>query len=169
MQHSKSGLFLMEMIISILFFSLASTVCIQLFAKSHLISKQTVEHNHAVMQAQNLAELYIAAEGSIAQMQKFHNAEIFPEVSECTHLFETCYSHTQYSLFFDSKWQECSKKNAVYEAVLVSAYEKSKLYNADITVAALPQSNSANTNKNILYTLKVMHHVPERRGFAYEQ
>ena len=38
----------MEMIIAILFFSLASAVCIQLFAKSHLLSTQTVNQNHAV-------------------------------------------------------------------------------------------------------------------------
>ena len=43
------------MIIAILFFSLASAVCIQLFARSHLLSTQTVNQNHAVVQAQNLA------------------------------------------------------------------------------------------------------------------
>ena len=47
----------MEMIIAILFFSLASAVCIQLFARSHLLSTQTVNQNHAVVQAQNLAEI----------------------------------------------------------------------------------------------------------------
>lgn len=51
------------MIIAILFFSLASAVCIQLFAKSHLLSTQTVNQNHAVIQAQNLAESYLALEG----------------------------------------------------------------------------------------------------------
>lgn len=59
----------MEMIIAILFFSLASAVCIQLFAKSHLLSTQTVNQNHAVIQAQNLAESYLALEGDINAMQ----------------------------------------------------------------------------------------------------
>ena len=51
------------MIIAILFFSLASAVCIQLFARSHLLSTQTVNQNHAVIQAQNLAESYLSLEG----------------------------------------------------------------------------------------------------------
>ena len=58
----------MEMIIAILFFSLASAVCIQLFAKSHLLSTQTVNKNHAVILAQNLAESYLAAEGDLGAM-----------------------------------------------------------------------------------------------------
>ena len=59
----------MEMIIAILFFSLASAVCIQLFARSHLLSTQTVNQNHAVIQAQNLAESYLSLEGNVAAMQ----------------------------------------------------------------------------------------------------
>ena len=69
MKHSRSSLFLMEMIIAILFFSLASAVCIQLFARSHLLSTQTVNQNHAVIQAQNLAESYLSLEGNVAAMQ----------------------------------------------------------------------------------------------------
>ena len=57
------------MIIAILFFSLASAVCIQLFARSHLLSTQTVNQNHAVIQAQNLAESYLSLEGNVAAMQ----------------------------------------------------------------------------------------------------
>ena len=57
------------MIIAILFFSLASAVCIQLFARSHLLSTQTVNQNHAVVQAQNLAESYLSLEGNVAAMQ----------------------------------------------------------------------------------------------------
>ena len=33
--HSGSSLFLMELILAILFFSVASAVCVQLFARAH--------------------------------------------------------------------------------------------------------------------------------------
>ena len=63
MKHSKSGLFLMELIIVLLFFSLASTICIRLFVKSHALSQETVDLTNAVTLAQNLAENFIASDG----------------------------------------------------------------------------------------------------------
>ena len=59
MKSSKSSLFLMELIIAILFFSLASAVCIQLFVKSHLLGKTTTEANHALLMCQNFSEIYL--------------------------------------------------------------------------------------------------------------
>ena len=42
-KSSRSALFLMELIFSILFFALASAVCVQLFVKAHLLSVSTQE------------------------------------------------------------------------------------------------------------------------------
>ena len=58
MNSSKSSLFLMELILSILFFSLASAVCVQLFVKSHLISRQSTDLTNSVNLAQDVAEIY---------------------------------------------------------------------------------------------------------------
>ena len=68
MKHSRSTLFLLELIIAIFFFSVASTVCIQLFAKSHLLSKQTINENHAVTQTQNLAESFWGTDGNCVSL-----------------------------------------------------------------------------------------------------
>lgn len=65
---SKTGLFLMELIIAILFFSLASAVCIQLFVQSHIVSRQSVELNYGVLWAQNTAELFYGCNGNAEQM-----------------------------------------------------------------------------------------------------
>ena len=67
-KSSKSGLFLMELILSILFFSLASAVCVQLFVKSHLISQQSVDLNSAVERCQNVAEAFYGTNGNIDEM-----------------------------------------------------------------------------------------------------
>lgn len=75
MKHSKSGLFLMELIIVLLFFSLASTICIQLFVKSSTLSSDTMDLTYAVTQAQNLAEGFIASNGDAKLMQ-----ENFPQL-----------------------------------------------------------------------------------------
>lgn len=65
MKSSKSGLFLMELIISILFFSLASAACIQLFSKAHVVDRRTHEQNQTVLWAQNLASLWQAEDGDL--------------------------------------------------------------------------------------------------------
>lgn len=59
----KTGLFLMELIIAILFFSLAATICIQLFVKSHMISERSIALNHSILLAQNTAEIFYATNG----------------------------------------------------------------------------------------------------------
>ena len=54
--NTRSSLFLMELIIAILFFSLASAVCLRMFAKSHELSTGASTLNHAVNEASDLAE-----------------------------------------------------------------------------------------------------------------
>ena len=56
MQRSKSGLFLMELIIAICFFAVASAVCVQLFAISHTLSRRSSGMQMAVQLAAGTAE-----------------------------------------------------------------------------------------------------------------
>lgn len=59
-RSSKSGLFLIELIILILFFAMASGICVQLFVNAHLLSIRSSQQNHAVLVAQSAAEAYKA-------------------------------------------------------------------------------------------------------------
>ena len=65
---SKSGLFLMELIIAIAFFAFASAICIQLFAKAHLLSARSGDINRAVATAQSAAECFKSTDASIEEM-----------------------------------------------------------------------------------------------------
>ena len=58
----SSSLFLMELILAILFFSVASAVCVQIFVKSHLISRQSEELSQAVTLCTNSAEAFAASD-----------------------------------------------------------------------------------------------------------
>lgn len=147
MKHSRSSLFLMEMIIAILLFSLASAVCIQLFARSHLLSTQTVNQNHAVIQAQNLAESYLSLEGNVATMQDLFSP------SELT-------DENTLRLAFDSSWNLCTAEdNAGFYAELKSTpAEETGIMKGEITVY------DVSTPESPIYTLSVMHHTAERRG-----
>lgn len=59
--HSGSSLFLMELILAILFFSVASAVCVQLFARAHTASEQSAALNRAVLAAESAAEAFKGA------------------------------------------------------------------------------------------------------------
>lgn len=54
---SSSSLFLMELILSILIFALASAVCVSFFVRSHTLSVQAQEMNRAVQSVDQAAEL----------------------------------------------------------------------------------------------------------------
>lgn len=147
MRHSRSSLFLMEMIIAILFFSLASAVCIQLFAKSHTLSAKTVNQNHAVIQAQNLAESYLAYEGDVEKM-----VPLFPQSS-----FDI--AANTLSLFFDAKWNAATKENAAFQAVLTGLPANEEgLITANILIT------ECGNQETEIYSLQLKHHIAERRG-----
>ena len=122
MKHSRSSLFLMELLISLLFFSLASAVCIRLFAKSHLISRDTINQNNAIVQAQNLAEIWLATEGNMKELKRLLEAE------------------------------------SGYVAELLGAASASEDGLLHATVSVYENQG------NVIYSLKLAHHVSERRG-----
>ena len=59
----SSSLFLMELIIAILVFAIASAVCVQIFVASHKLSTQASELNAAVDEASSIAEIVNASSG----------------------------------------------------------------------------------------------------------
>lgn len=65
MNKSKTSLFLMELIIVILFFSIASAVCVQLFIKAHEIDTATDKSSHANVIIQNLSECYYGTDADL--------------------------------------------------------------------------------------------------------
>jgi len=68
MGRSKSGLFLMELIIAITFFAVASAICIQLFAAAHTMSSRSIGIQMAVANAQSAAESFKMTDGDMDTM-----------------------------------------------------------------------------------------------------
>ena len=54
--NNTSSLFLLELILAVLFFSVASALCIQIFTKAHLMSQDARDLNFAVNEVSNMAE-----------------------------------------------------------------------------------------------------------------
>lgn len=54
--NNTSSLFLLELILVVLFFSVASALCIQIFTKAHLMSQDARDLNFAVNEVSSMAE-----------------------------------------------------------------------------------------------------------------
>ena len=63
--NSKSGLFLMEMIIVILFFSICSAICVNVFAAARITADHSNDLNNAAVRAASAAETFKSAHGDI--------------------------------------------------------------------------------------------------------
>ena len=142
MKHSKSSLFLMELIIALLFFSLASTVCIRLFVKAHSLSNQTVDTNYAVNYAQNMAEAFIGCDGDMQTLQTVMDKS---QLSEDGH-----------TLFLE--------KDGYLTSLICSGFpEPGTTISADIDVYKVDASRDGqpgNQPVDPLYTLHVDLHIP---------
>lgn len=157
MRTSKSSLFLMELIISILFFSIASAVCIQLFVKAHVLNNRTQEQNQIVVWSQNLAELWRAYEGDTILISEQLCADYGRQDSS---IYLTNLPPYTLILYFNKDW-ELSDQDIIYHVVLSgSTYdEASRLISSEISVSR---------GEEILYTLPLFHHIAEG-GSIYEQ
>ncbi len=70
MRHRDKGsaLFLMELVIAILFFSMCAAVCLSMFGKSADIAVRSTALNEAVVRSSSLAEVFKEEEGSLDGM-----------------------------------------------------------------------------------------------------
>ena len=64
---STSSLFLIELIIAAGFLSLTAAACVRLYLYAQEVSEESSDVTHAVNEAQNMAESYLAGDGSLAE------------------------------------------------------------------------------------------------------
>lgn len=133
----RSSLFLMELMIAILFFSLASAVCVQLFVKAHLLSRETADLNQAVNQAQSTAEVLRATDCSSSSVTQY-----LPQAELDSQGF---------TLYYDSGWNSCKKETAQYELRTELSFRPQMLY-SHITVTKADE-------KEPIYQLDVNRHL----------
>ena len=72
MRNSRASIFLMELMISILFFAISGAVCIQLFVKAHAINEETEAKSKAILIAQDICEYYHHCNGDKAEFLSYY-------------------------------------------------------------------------------------------------
>lgn len=96
-----SSMFLLELMIAILFFCLASAVCIRLFVKSHTISQETENLNMALNQVSMAAEVFQSG----MDMETFLQSE-FPDYGE---------NEDGFLIYYNDKWKACKVEDARFQ------------------------------------------------------
>lgn len=139
----SSSLFLLELILAILFFSIASAVCVQIFVKSHLLNKQAQALNMAVTECSGMAELMTG--------QK--------DAAHIRGLIKRLYPHavisedgTSVQIYYDKDMQLCDSDTGIYCMTMLLSSQESML-TAHISMQDLQQDTC-------VYELSVHHHIP---------
>lgn len=103
----------MELIIAIMFFSLASAVCVRLFSGAHILSEKSININNAVTWSQNLSEAFYGCRADLEEL-----SELYPDAFVSASDSED--DSGSIMLFFDENWEinETGLTDARYEALL---------------------------------------------------
>lgn len=146
--NNTSSLFLLELILAVLFFSVASALCIQIFTKAHLMSQDARDLNFAVNEVSSMAEQISA--GTLHSDTAASSDDTASDPS--TQMPDD--SLQDAAAYYDSSYASCEKANAVY--VLTVHYEPE-----DTLLKAHISMDTVTDNRNI-YTLDVTKHRQRR-------
>lgn len=117
--RSKAPLALMEQVVMVLVFALATALCLQVFVFSNQVSKRNAAIDHAVLEAQNAAET-IKAAGDIAILMDTMDAQVEDQALLVVH--------------YDQDWNLTSSSEGVYRLLAQNCSDRSGLGKAQITV-----------------------------------
>ncbi len=99
-ERSKSSIFLLEILINILLFSVLCVCSLQFFIKSYQLTEKTTTLHHAVTACNNVASLYKSSSGSFDAI-----AGAYPDaIQESGCLY----------IYLDENYQECDSQNVAY-------------------------------------------------------
>ncbi|MDY3919316.1 MAG: hypothetical protein SOZ59_09995 [Candidatus Limivivens sp.] len=147
--HSKSRLFLLELLLAILIFAVSGTVCIRIFAKAYTVSRDTKALNGAVNLAESAAAMLNAAEAD--------RTAGFSDGSACFYLLQE-YSSGELSeegflAWFDENFRCCDKETAVYQLSIDLPPASGGFLQNTIRITRIRDDKT-------FYTLNHLHHVP---------
>ena len=147
--NSHASLFLMEMMIAIMLFSLASAVCLRMFAACHQIGEETRDLNMAVYQAGNAAELLRhslkSKEGAQDAFPGCIQAEYPQAVMEGAALM----------VYYDAGWKPCQEPGSAHCMEIVQSQEEGlALYEIQI--------RNMDGQEGEIYSLPLKLHQPQR-------
>lgn len=153
----------MELIISILFFSICGAICVQMFVNTHQTDISTSVSSKAILAGQNMCEIYSGCQADMNQISNMYGqtATIY-------------YDQTTLIVYYDSDWNQVDayNPNTCYCVALTNDSDKHEssesgtLASATVTVHTLPEIwNSASGDISTLPVIssqELLHYFPYR-------
>lgn len=141
--HSKSRLFLLELVLAIFIFAVSASICAQVFTKAYTVSRDAKSLSQAVRLAENAAAMIDASvkEGSDPF---FYLLREYPKSKETDGVF---------TAWFDKDMAGCGKPDAVYSLEISCSEEETGLQKADITIQRLSDTVT-------VHQLNKLYHIP---------
>ena len=140
---SKTSLFLMELIITILLFAACGAVCVRLFVTSYVMTQDTVELNEAVSIAQGFAEVMRGTDGDIDSV-----LEHYPDAVRGGEGF--------FEVFYDDDFEICGYEEASYVSD-VTMTPNGAIQNMEVRVVRLSDYKE-------IYTLDATKYMRSTKG-----
>ena len=77
---TRSGLFAIELLIAVGIFSLCAAICVGLFVRSEVMSRDSADLNRAVAEARSAAECFKAACGDLEKTARLTGGELAEDI-----------------------------------------------------------------------------------------
>lgn len=156
--NNTSSLFLLELILAVLFFSVASALCVRIFIKAHLMSQEAKDLNFAVNEVTSMAEQFSS------DIQNSDTANPSDDTTSDSSTQQTSHASEDYISYYDADYAPCDNENAAY--VLTIHYEPDNTDNADnfLLKAHISMDTIADSQKDSrnIYSLDVTGHRQRR-------
>ncbi len=134
-QRTKSSMFLMEILINILLFSVLCVCSLQFFMKALQLTEDTTTLHHAVTACSNVASIYEASNSSMEDL-----LSAYPNA---------LHTANQIIIYYDENFSECQRDNAAYYIHVTNTQDdSSKIL---ITFYA---------NEKVVYSITACHYNP---------
>jgi Tfp pilus assembly protein PilV len=141
--HSGSSIFLMEIIINILLFSVLLTTSLQLIMKAHTLTQDTSRLHRASTVCANIAECFESGDGTLDSIHEF-----YPQGSSTgDHLI----------IYLDEDFADCQKTDAVY---LVTVSYADNTYDDDVYSRLTEITITCTLESDTIYSLSACHYEP---------
>lgn len=112
-KHSGTGLFMTELILVILFFSIAASCCLQAFARSARIHRQSEQLKAALNSTENLVQQLKSLGGDLEGLSAYYPQMSLGEEAE---------------VYFDQDGISCGEETADYEIFVTALQEDGVLF-----------------------------------------
>lgn len=149
----SSSLFLLELIFSILFFAVASALCVRIFVRAHLLSQDARALNYGVAACSNVAEL-VSASDSVSEASE-RILGLYPDA-------ETVSSSENEMLLtagLDRTLGLCAAEDAVYLLNIQLSLETSEASDASILSAETSLTQADASSEEPIYQLRTVHYL----------